>query len=76
MESRMINRMWNESNIGEHPLETYKRLKGINQQSLNDLFGDYAMRNVTLGLCHRRSVARTRVETLDGKICSASNVYT
>ncbi|MFZ1676814.1 MAG: DUF6055 domain-containing protein [Saprospiraceae bacterium] len=43
----MINRMWNEANIGEHPLETYKRLKGITQSQLNDLFGEYAMRNVT-----------------------------
>ena len=43
----MINRLWNESNIGEHPLETYKRLKGITQDSLNNLFGEYAMRNVT-----------------------------
>lgn len=43
----MINRLWRESNIGEHPLETYKRLKGINQSELNDLFGQYAMRNVT-----------------------------
>jgi carbonic anhydrase/acetyltransferase-like protein (isoleucine patch superfamily) len=62
----MINRMWNESNIGEHPLETYKRLKGINQQSLNDLFGDYAMRNVTWDYAIG-DLLRERVETLDGK---------
>ena len=43
----MINRLWNEAMIGEHPLETYKRLKGITQEELNDLFGEYAMRNVT-----------------------------
>lgn len=43
----MINRLWNESIIGEHPLETYKRLKGIDQEQLNDLFAGHAMRNVT-----------------------------
>ena len=42
----LINRMWRESNIGEHPLETYMRLTGRSQQELNDLFGQYAMKNV------------------------------
>jgi carbonic anhydrase/acetyltransferase-like protein (isoleucine patch superfamily) len=43
----LINRMWREAIIGEHPLQTYMRLKNIDQQALNDLFGTYAMRNVT-----------------------------
>lgn len=42
----LINRMWRESLIGEHPLQTYMRLTGRDQQALNDLFGNYAMRNV------------------------------
>lgn len=42
----LINRMWRESNFGEHPLQTYKRLKGFSQSDLNDQFGHYAMRNV------------------------------
>ena len=42
----LINRLWRESNIGEHPLQTYKRIKGINQSELNDQFGYYAMKNV------------------------------
>ncbi len=62
----MINRMWNESNIGEHPLESYRRLKGINQQSLNDLFGSYAMRNVTWDYAIG-DLLRERIATLDAK---------
>jgi carbonic anhydrase/acetyltransferase-like protein (isoleucine patch superfamily) len=42
----LINRMWRESNIGEHPLQTYKRIKGTDQSGLNDQFGYYAMKNV------------------------------
>lgn len=42
----LIHRMWRESIIGEHPLETYMRLTGRGQQELNDLFGRYAMKNV------------------------------
>lgn len=42
----MINRLWRESVIGEHPLQTYKRLKGLDQSGLNDQFGYYAMKNV------------------------------
>lgn len=42
----LINRMWRESNIGEHPLETLKRLTNRNQEELNDLFADYARKNV------------------------------
>ncbi len=60
----MINRMWNEANIGEHPLETYKRLKGITQDQLNDLFGEYAMRNVTWDY-QIGDLLRERVSTLN-----------
>ena len=60
----MINRMWNEANIGEHPLETYKRLKGITQDQLNDLFGEYAMRNVTWDY-EIGDLLRERVSTLN-----------
>lgn len=42
----LINRMWRESNIGEHPLVTLKRLRGMTQAELNDEFGKYAMKNV------------------------------
>lgn len=62
----MINRMWNEANIGEHPLETYKRLKGITQEALNDLFGDYAMHNVNWDYSIG-DLLRERVTTLDPK---------
>lgn len=60
----MINRMWRESIIGEHPLETYKRLKGINQEQLDDLFGQYAMRNVSWDY-EIGSLLRERVSTLN-----------
>jgi hypothetical protein len=65
----MINRMWNESNIGEHPLQTYKRLKGINQQALNDMFGEYAMRNVSWDY-EIGDLLRERVSTLESKFIS------
>ncbi len=42
----IIHRMWRESNIGEHPLETLRRLTGKSQEELNNMFGDYARRNV------------------------------
>ena len=60
----MINRLWNESIIGEHPLETYKRLKGISQEQLNDLFAEYAMRNVTWDY-EIGDLLRERVSTLN-----------
>jgi carbonic anhydrase/acetyltransferase-like protein (isoleucine patch superfamily) len=66
---QMINRLWNESNIGEHPLETYKRLKGINQEELNDLFAEYAMRNVTWDY-EIGDLLRERVSTLESKFVS------
>ncbi|HSF87993.1 MAG TPA: DUF6055 domain-containing protein, partial [Saprospiraceae bacterium] len=65
----MINRMWNESNIGEHPLETYKRLKGIDQEALNDMFGEYAMRNVNWDY-EIGDLLRERVLTLESKFVS------
>ena len=60
----MINRLWNESIIGEHPLETYKRLKEITQDSLNNLFLEYAMRNVTWDY-EIGELLRERVETIN-----------
>ena len=35
----LIHRLWRESIIGEHPLQTYMRLTGRDQQQLNALFG-------------------------------------
>jgi carbonic anhydrase/acetyltransferase-like protein (isoleucine patch superfamily) len=66
---QMINRLWNESIIGEHPLETYKRLKGISQEELNDLFAEYAMRNVTWDY-EIGDLLRERVSTLESKFVS------
>ena len=65
----MINRMWNESNIGEHPLETYKRLKGIDQEALNDMFGEYAMRNVKWDY-EIGDLLKERISTLESKFVS------
>lgn len=65
----MINRLWNESIIGEHPLETYKRLKGITQDDLNFMFGEYAMRNVTWDY-EIGNLLQERVSTLDSVFVS------
>jgi carbonic anhydrase/acetyltransferase-like protein (isoleucine patch superfamily) len=59
----LINRLWNESIIGEHPLQTYKRLTGISQEELNQRFVEYAMRNVTWDYDIQEDL-RIRMETL------------
>ncbi|PUZ25384.1 multidrug transporter [Chitinophaga parva] len=43
----MINNLWKLSTAGEHPLETYRRLKGWNQSQLNDFVYTYAAHEVT-----------------------------
>lgn len=63
----LINRMWRESNIGEHPLMTYRRLKGFSQSDLNDQFGRYAMKNVTFDYSNRDEIRYTVNNELDKK---------
>ncbi len=41
-----IGRLWRGAIKPEHPLQTYKRITGINQAKLNDEIADYAMRCV------------------------------
>jgi hypothetical protein len=36
----MVNRVWNEARNTEHPLETYRRLAGIDQAELNRRLGE------------------------------------
>ncbi|WP_276480169.1 DUF6055 domain-containing protein [Paraflavitalea pollutisoli] len=43
----MISRLWKESVANEHPVITYRRLKGWTQTQLNDFMFDYAKREVT-----------------------------
>jgi hypothetical protein len=43
----MVNRLWQESLRREHPLETYRRLKGWDQEQLNHFMYDYVKREVT-----------------------------
>lgn len=43
----MVNRLWKESLANEHPLITYRRLKGWNQSQLNDFLYNYAKKEVT-----------------------------
>lgn len=43
----MVNRLWKESLANEHPLITYRRLKGWTQSQLNDFLYNYAKREVT-----------------------------
>ena len=71
---QLINRMWSESIIGEHPLETYMRLTGITQEELNYLFAEYAMRNVTWDY-NIGSLLRTRVSSLNPVFCFTSNYH-
>ncbi|WP_327588124.1 DUF6055 domain-containing protein [Nonomuraea sp. NBC_00507] len=49
----MFNRMWNEARNTEHPLETYRRIGGIDQAELNRRLGEYAQRNVTWDYSNR-----------------------
>ncbi|NII28830.1 T9SS type A sorting domain-containing protein [Pseudoflavitalea sp. X16] len=42
----MVNRLWQESAANEHPLMTYRRLKGWTQSQLNDFIWEYAKRDV------------------------------
>ncbi|WP_315817852.1 DUF6055 domain-containing protein [Paraflavitalea speifideaquila] len=42
----MVNRLWKESVANEHPVITYRRLKGWNQAQLNDFMYYYASREV------------------------------
>ncbi|WP_211370595.1 DUF6055 domain-containing protein [Nonomuraea turkmeniaca] len=49
----MFNRMWNEARNTEHPLETYRRIAGIDQAELNRRLGEYAQRNVTWDYSNR-----------------------
>ena len=44
---QLINRLWHESLPKEHPLVTLKRLKGWNQNQLDDFIYSYAKREVT-----------------------------
>lgn len=42
----MVNRLWQESAANEHPLMTYRRLKGWTQSQLNNFIWEYAKRDV------------------------------
>jgi carbonic anhydrase/acetyltransferase-like protein (isoleucine patch superfamily) len=42
----MVSRLWYESAANEHPLMTYRRLKGWTQSQLNDFMWEYAKRDV------------------------------
>src|SRR5690349_10149840 len=52
----MVNRIWNEARNTEHPLETYRRLAGIDQAELNRRLGEYAQHNVTWDYSNRADV--------------------
>lgn len=43
----MIGRLWRESRFPEDPVETYKRLNGINQSTFNDEIYEHAARLTT-----------------------------
>jgi hypothetical protein len=41
-----VHRMWYEANHGEHPIQTIKRLFGLDHNRFAELIGDYTRRNV------------------------------
>lgn len=41
-----IHRLWYEARHGEHPIQTIKRLHGLDHTRFAELIGDYARRNV------------------------------
>ncbi|MEV0895297.1 DUF6055 domain-containing protein [Actinoplanes sp. NPDC049802] len=52
----MFNRIWNEARSTEHPLETYRRIAGIDQAELNRRLGEYATRTVTYDFGNRATL--------------------
>ena len=62
----VINRLWRESIAGkEHPLTTFKRIMDVSQSELNDLFGDYALRNVWFDYGFGEEMRHTVANELD-----------
>ncbi len=66
----MVNRLWKESVANEHPVITYRRLKGWNQGQLNDFMYDYAKREVAYDYTSNNfgtimRAEHNRVKTLD-----------
>lgn len=43
---QVIDRFWYEAQQGEHPIDTIKRVLGLNHQEFAELIGDYASRQV------------------------------
>ncbi|WP_140486586.1 DUF6055 domain-containing protein [Flavobacterium sp. GSA192] len=41
-----LGKLWRGAKVPEHPLQTYKRITGINQEQLNDEFFEYACKNI------------------------------
>jgi hypothetical protein len=48
-----FNRIWNEGNTTEHPLEAYRRITGISQAQLGAQVGAYAQHQVTYDYSNR-----------------------
>ena len=42
-----LGKLWRSAQTPEHPLQTYKRITGINQEQLNDEFFEYACKNIS-----------------------------
>lgn len=63
----LINRLWRESDIGEHPLITLRRLRGMTQDELNDEFGKYAMKNVVFDYSNGDEIRHTLKNEVDGR---------
>ena len=51
----IFNRLWNEAQNTEHPLETYRRIAGLTQAQLNVQMGEYGQHQVTYDYTNRAS---------------------
>ncbi len=58
----MIGRLWRESKSPEDPVETYKRLTGINQSKFNDEIYDCAARFVTWDIPALRKYGESTID--------------
>jgi hypothetical protein len=66
--------MWRESTKPEDPVETYKRLTGIDQSTFNDEMYDFAARSVTWDIDDIRELGANKMtQTTEMKLVDATN---
>ncbi|HEY8933958.1 MAG TPA: DUF6055 domain-containing protein, partial [Cyclobacteriaceae bacterium] len=71
----MINRLWHESVVNEHPAITFSRLNGWTQSQLNDFMYDYAKREVIADYPAQGFGAYMRTQRNTYKTTASENHY-